>query len=336
MPFSLFGRHLRAAWLALLLGGPWLAAATAEPEAEKILSPAELAALDRENAMWRMVNPDEDMAVNLARLKTAGFTEKEVAALQPQLAELWDIPVERNFGWLHDETVAQIREIDRQFVVRVRAARLFEGTGIRRGGDPVGVAELTRLWRAAILKALNYDELAEFRLMNSPAARELTQLVKDLPVTDDELRTLFEWQREFAGTHAAGPAFVSQPVWQRQEQLDQWQRIRDLLGDARFAVYLDRASPTFSKMHLALDNTGPISPTVALDLWWLRQKEGWTRDQEHVAKKRDALTAQLKARTVALLGQAQADKYAQNPDGRWLTIPVRVQRRANQSVPTKP
>ena len=337
MPSPSPSRRLLQAGLALLLGGALPAGGTAETNAGEILSPTELAALNRENAMWRLVRPDEEVPANLARLAKAGFTVRETAGVQLKLAAWWDIPVDRNFGWLHEEAVRQIQEIDRHFVVRMRAARLFEGTGILRGGETVSSGDLPRLWRSAILKVLNYDELSEFRLMNSAAARELTQLVKDLPVTDDELRTLFEWQREFAGTQRlAGPTGASQPAWQREEQLDQWRRIRELLGDTRFTVYLDRATPAFAKMHLALDNTGAISPTVALDLWWLRQREGWTRDQEHGGKKRDELTAQLKVRVVALLGAAQTDSYAAGPDGRWLTIRARPPQPASAPVSVKP
>jgi hypothetical protein len=326
----------RRAWLLLLVGSS-LTGWAGDVAAEKILSPAELATMERENGMWRLVRPEEEVPANLARLAKAGFTASEVASLQLRLAAWWDVPLERNFGWLHQETVGQIQEIDRQFVVRMRAVRLFEGTGIRRSGETASVGDLTRLWRSAILKVLEFDELAEFRLMNSASAQALGLLVKDLPVSEDELRTLFEWQREFTGTHgAAAPAVAKQPVWQREEQLGQWHRIRELLGDGRFAIYLGRASPVFDRMQQALERAGGASPTVALDLWWLRQRDGWARDQEFLGNRRNELTAQMKTKAVALLGEGPASKYIQDEDGRWLTIPQRARRRATEPAPAKP
>lgn len=153
------------------------------------------------------MRPVESVEENLARLGAAGFTPAEVAAIQPRLAAMWDVPVERNFGWLHEDTVREIREIDRQFIGRMRAVRLCEAMGIRSGGRaPGNVNSITRLWRGVVFKVLDYDEIAEFRLMNSASAREVGRLVEGLTLSDDELRTLFEWQRDFAGTNGPPPA----------------------------------------------------------------------------------------------------------------------------------
>lgn len=328
-------RHLSPTLLCLALGGALLSglfapAARSQGNGDHLLTTAELRILERENAMWRLVRPGEPVEENLARLGAAGFTPEEVAALQPRLAAMWDVPVERNFGWLHEDTVRQIREIDRQFIGRMRAVRLHEATGIRPGGRSPGSANsLTRLWRGAVFKVLDYDEIAEFRLMNSASAREVGRLVEGLTLSDDELRTLFEWQREFAGAHGPTlPGSDGQPAWWRQEQLDQWRRIRDLLGDERFAVYLSRASARFEHMQQALAGSGDPGVTAALDLWWLRQSyEGARSNRNPVVRREDELKAETRAQALAILGAEQLADYMADQDGRWLVTPVR-QRRA--------
>lgn len=95
--------------------------------------------------MWRLVRPGESVEEIIARIGAAGFTPEEVAVLQPRLAAMWDVPVDRNFGWLHEGTVRQIREIDRQFIGRMRTVRLHEATDIRPGGQTLGsVSSLAR------------------------------------------------------------------------------------------------------------------------------------------------------------------------------------------------
>jgi hypothetical protein len=335
----MFTPHLTPSLLCLALGGALLSglpapAARGQENSDHLLTTGELRTLERENAMWRLVRPGESVEGNIARIGAAGFTPEEVAAVQPRLAAMWDVPVERNFGWLHQDTVRQIEEIDRQFITRMRALRLYGATGIRPGGQtPVSVSSLTRLWRGAVFKVLDYDEIAEFRLMNSASAREVGRLVEGLNLSDDELRTLFEWQREFAGTHGpTPPGSGNQPAWWRQEQLDQWQRIRELLGDERFAVYLSRASVRFAPMQQALVRTGEAGAKAALDLWWLRQGyEAARSNRNPVVRREEELKAETRVKALAILGAERLAHYMDDQDGRWLVTPVR-QRRAKSAA----
>jgi hypothetical protein len=320
MPLPFIFRCARQAGLALLLGLPCLA----QTNQERLLTDAEIAGLERENAMWRLVRPDEEIEANVARLRSAGFNAREVAAVQPRLAQMWDVPFERNYGWLRTETIEEIQEIDRQFIARMRATRLYEATGIRAGGEAlVATGTLTRLWRGALLRALEYDEIAEFRLMNSASAREVNRRVRGLTLTADELRTLFEWQRDYEGRHRGLPiGGASLSAWQRQEQLDEWQRTRDLLGDERFAVYLGRASPAFERMQQALARSGETTNKAALDMWWLRQGYEKARTEPGV-RRQDVLKAETRARALALLDEQRLAGYMKDQDGSWLVTPVR-------------
>lgn len=292
------------------------------PATDELLTEAEIRALDRENAMWRLANPDEGLAANVARLRQAGYTNEEIATLQPRLAAMWTVPFERNFGWLRPETVERIRAIDHEFVGRMRAAHLLERTGVRSAGGPrESTVVVNRLWRVAIVHALGNGELTEFQLNNSTAARQEARFARGLQLTADEQRTLFEWRRDYDGRH--GPSLGTVGVmsdWQREMFLDQCRRLRDLLGDERFATYLSRANPGFARMVTALDRLGETKATARLDLWWMRRRDraeiDWRIGMSF--QERTELMAQLRQRAMGILGESRLFAYLDDEDGRWL------------------
>lgn len=326
-------RATLAVLLLLSSGHGW---ATAEVTDERMLTDEEVAGLERENKLWRLVRPDEDTAANLARIRAAGFTAEEVAAMEPRLAAMWDVPFERNFGWLRPETAEQIRAVDRQFITRMRVTRLYAATGIRTGGlAPVKVEALNRLWRGAILRALDYDEIAEFRLMNSASAREEMRRVQDLTLTEDELRTLFVWRREYDVRQVPVQPDARLSSVQQEARLDQWRRTRDLLGDERFVRYLERDHAGFETMRRALKKVQVTDASVALNLWWLRQKEGHVRNEEPRGPVRDELTAALRVKVAAIIGEAPLADYLADEDARWLVIRGRQYRPGPANVPPR-
>ncbi len=316
-------KSLRA---ACMMAAFVLTAIAALESGDRLLTEAEIASMERENGMLRLANPDEGLAANVTRLKQAGYTAEEVAAFQPRLAALWAVPFERNPGWLRPETLERIRAVDKEFIGRMRAVQLYAQAGVQAAGKArENPAEVNRQWRVAILNALDLDELKEFRLMNSSSARQEMRLTRGLTLTADEQRTLFEWRQDYDGRHGT-PLNAEGRLsdWQREIRLDQYRRIRYLLGDERFAVYLTRVSPAFERMQRALLQAGAITPTVALDLWWLRQKDGAERDQVPTIRDRDRMTARLRARAAEWMGEAQLAHYSEDPDARWLVIPDRT------------
>ena len=322
-------RHTLLTGLALLLAAPGWGAD------ERLLSPAEVAGMDRENAMWRLVKPDEGATANLARLRQAGYSEDEVAALQPQLAALWAVPYQRNYGWLRPETVERIQAIDREFVRRIRAAHVFSQTGIQVGESARETpASINRQWRDAILEGLNVRESAEFRLMNSALARDEARLAKGLVLTADEQRTLFVWRQDYEGRHGVSLGTTTGlSRWQRQDLLDQCRQLRDLLGDDRFAVYFSRANPGFDRMRATLVRLGESNATAMLDLWWLRQKEAVAIDRiiGLTAEERVERITRLRDRAADMLGDRLAG-YLEDEDGRWLTTNVRPRKVVSAQV----
>lgn len=312
--------------------GPWLVclgsvasaalAMEANAEPERIMSMPELTQLERANDMWRQVQVAEEVPENLRRWRQAGYTAAEVAAAEPQLVEIWTVPAERNFGWLHEDTIEQIKAVDREFITQMRAVRLYEMMGVRPRGKPVPSAvEVNLRWRQAILKVLDYDEVSEFRLMNSVSARNVSQLTEGLVLTRGEQRMLFTWQREFDAVHGSNP-LGSRPrsADHLEDYLEQWGLVRDLLGDERFAVYLGRADPEFEAMQLQLKPPVSLSRKEALDLWWLRKKfdlAKW-RQRTTTTKFMQDLAEGYQSQVEELLGAARYDAYIGLETGRWL------------------
>jgi len=295
--------------------------AGAEPLTGPILSAADLAALDRENAMWRLADVREEVPVNLKIWQWAGFTPAEVDALRLKLGTIWYVDVERNFGWLSPETIEAIQEIDREFTIRMRAARLQAVTGVKPPGGGVAEdeAKVNRLWRRAVLRVLADDEVAEFRLMNSPAAQEATRLSTGLGLTRIEQRELFQRHRDFALAYGEAAFGARQVTLDRQmAELDYFDAVREMLDADRFAVFLGRAAPEFSAMRQAL---GPEAGAgAAVDLWRLRQQQDIARRKAgFVSGNADRqMKREAQEKALALLGAPGYARYFEETDARWL------------------
>jgi hypothetical protein len=289
--------------------------------AERLYSLSELAALDRENAMWRLVQVEDDVDANLQLWKSKGFTEGDVNSLKPRLVEVWDIGLERNFGWLSQDAIERIQKVDQRFTARLRAIRLFKAYGIRAGELRMETASsLTRDWQRAIMRQLDYQEIAEFRLVNSRSAQTITRLGKGLEFTTDELRTLCEWQREFDVQHTRDPRLqgYSHRTWRSEDNLDYWTRVRSLLGDVRFQVYFSRIDAGFDRMNQAIARLDGITPTVVLDLWWIKEKREISNSRVIDRQERDRVARQTYQGAEELLGKARFAVYSQDETARWL------------------
>lgn len=286
--------------------------ATAE---EKLLTPEELGRIDRENELWRSLRAENDTEAALARLRQHGASTEELNWFEPKLARLWSVDVPRAWGWLRPEQVDAIKEVDRAFIPRVRAARLRAATGIEI--DPAHRGEtllaVNARWQRALLRALDYDQIAEFRLMNSESAQKIGRHFENVPLTDDERRTIYDWQREFEATGGARLR-----GGQRVVLLDHRRRMQELLGDDRFAVYLASAEPRFARMHDALGED--VENTIALDAWAIREQFSLERDAPRdFGVSISTLAGRIEARLQQRLGEPLFTRYVETPDAKWLT-----------------
>lgn len=294
--------------------------AEAAPD-ERLLSSADLAVMDRDNAMWRVVQVDDDVETNLRLWRSKGFTEAEVNRLGPSLIAVWDVAVERNYGWLSQEAIEQIQKVDRKYTAHLRALRLFSAFGIRTDAlRPEGMASLSREWQRAIQHRLEDRDLQEFRLMNSRSALTIARLAKGLNLSTDEMRTLCEWQREFDEQHERDPRNQGyfHRSWRAEDNLEYWTNVRSLLGDARLVVYLARADPDFDRMSQTVTRLGVSAPTTMLDLWWLKEKREITTARTNDRKEAERVAQLTHDGAEELLGKVCFAQYSQDETARWM------------------
>ncbi len=314
------GRFLTAA-LGLVLCAPVARAASGSDD--RILSADELKALEREDGMWRVLHVDEELPACRDRLRAAGYPEAEVDAFTPRLREVWETTVERNYGWLQEETVEKIKAVDREFIARIRAARLRVTAGLTlKDFPPADESTVNRQWRQALLRVLDYDEIAEFRLMNMGAAREAGRLLQGIALTKDEQRVLYLGERDYARDYGTTPFDATGSDWRERAvaRLDHYGAVREVLGTEKFATYLERAAPDFAQMREALGGNPPVSTGAVVDLWWLRKQREIAGAKKGILAPRDwlALDAELQQAAINLLGKEKFVGYFRRDDARWL------------------
>lgn len=288
---------------------------------EVLLQPDDLAALDRQNSMWRLVHPEDNVESNLRRWREAGFSDGEIAALAPQLDSLWALQADRHYGWLDGETVEEIKMVDREFIARMRATRLHAATGLKVGSLSVATVDsVNRRWRRAILSVLNDDELAEFRLMNSGAARQIARTLEGVTRSTAEDRRLFQLERDFQLAHGSDPEAlrIRRLEW-REGRLDHLAAVREVLGDDRFAVYLGNLEPDFGGMQRALAELGDRQVTRVVELWLLKERLHITRTRKRLGGLEwEGALADARQRVGELLGESRLALYLRREEARWL------------------
>lgn len=303
-----------ACFLALgLLSLPALASSGDEG---RIYSQAELKALDRLNDLWLTVRPADTLSENLARLRRSGFAEADIVALEPQLRRAWQVDLDRHFGHLPPATIDQIKAIDEEFSFQLRAARLRQITGhTPRGASKLTPREIDVAWHRAIMRVLDYDEIAEFRLLNHGSARKVSTWARRLGLNDPERRTLNEWQREFDAIYnQTGANYVKMSDWRREARLDLHERIRGLLGDERAAIYLQNSQEDFGHLSRALAQTGSVTATQVLDVWKREQQFGIASHGEPLFDRTLALANEARTKIASLIGPAAFVAYVESAE----------------------
>ena len=293
---------------------------------------ADPAAIDREDRMWRAIRPEDDVETNLARLEQLGAPPEEIAAFAERLTQLWTPPAPRDYGWLSPETVAAFAQIDRDYLVRMRAARLRAASGLQTG-DAATPAEVAGAWHRAVLRVLDDREIAELRFLNAPSSRRAAGHAKNLVLTADERRQIYDWQRDFDALYPPGRRHEQRQ--RLEDQLALWARIRSLIGDGRFADYLREASPTFARLQeIAAWEGGPSATTTGvLDLWWLWQTacaERMEKTRRLPPREVSEFTARFREDLRDRLGPNFLAALATLDGGHWLAPPRAIRRYTDQ------
>ncbi len=290
----------------------------ARPAESPILSPEELAILDRESAMWRAVRADLDVTANIEQLGKRGFGRTDLDWFRPKLEQVWKLPGSQGLGLLSADVRERIAEVEKDLVRHYRNSRRFEEAGVRPTSDPLYTrSELNVLWRRALIQALSYEEMRDYGLARSAEAERVERLTKGLPLTTIERRELVRLAREF-GDRDGTPVPSRIPIADFQRsQLDYYDRIRDLLGAEHFVTYLERANDDFLALRQCL--AGQATSATALALFRLRQKTAIAVHQRGLAyADRQRLGKSAREEAAQLLGPDVFSAYANTEHGRWM------------------
>ena len=283
---------------------------------------SEVAAIDRENKLWRLVDANEGVDANMQRLVAAGVSVAEIEKFKPRLIELWgDIDPSLQIDWLDQKTLAKIEALKPDYVIPMRRARINHEL-YRLGAEnlPVTPDGIKSRWRDAIWSILDLDQREKFTLMNSARAIALSRLIKDLPTTTQERLSLCQLQqdsyRDKFSPDGNTPAQII--VNGKQAWLHYWQNMRDLLGDERFANYMRKSDAGFGRMSFVLDQITGMNGKMVLDFWWIRKKDELEDartpgELSHFQRKMEIYDS-----AAAVLGSNGMIIYLADDDSKWL------------------
>ena len=283
-----------------------------------LLTAEDLAALHRENALWRAVRADLDVPANMELLGRLGYEAADLAWFRLKLEQVWLLPGAQGLGFLGADTRAKIEEVEREFVGLYRNTRRFEETGIRPESGPLySKRQLNAMWRRALMRALSYEEMRDYGLARSAEARQVDRFAQGLELSPLEHRELIRLTREFGDGNNA--VFALRPTMREtyEAQSEHYTAIRHLLGDERCALYLERANEDFLALCRALPDDTPA--TAALDLFGLRLKTAISLRQKPLSpKERQNVAGTAREEAAGILDQTVFETYLRSDHARWL------------------
>lgn len=238
----------------------------------------------------------------------------------------------REFGDLPGERVDRLRQIQDDYAAQVEQT-YTPGTSHRR--EPGGVeraAALREKRRAEIEAVLTPVQLLEYDLRNSSAAQALRHRFESYPLTEAEFRALFPAQQAWDRVSQGNAPEVLRQREEASRQLEA--HIRQLLGETRYAEFLQATDPNYQRAREFLTRQG--LPLAMADPFLEVQREIRARvdvvrnDRDLTTNQRDAQLAALRMdatrRLTAVLGREGFEAYATRPGGgAWIdSLPATV------------
>ena len=224
------------------------------------------------------------------------------------------------------------RRAARQVLSRYDAA---ERDVIRRAGGTIGLPERTELNRLYARKMgelqgfLSAQEVEEIELRTSWTAEHLKQIdLIGFDPTEEEFRAIFRARKIFDEQQAKFERDLATndrlPMWQAQSELAD--RLREALGDQRFADYQRSQDYTFRGL-VELTEEFDLPNDLAIDVHRLR--ETYLQRQRDVSQdftltdlERQATSHQLQGearnQVRAILGETAFHRYTQIQIGTWI------------------
>ncbi len=300
----------------------------------------------KEWEFWRSTgsgDPMDEASKAAARERESALAELERERRQLLITLLGTAGQQAEFAELRsevlDEPALQFLDSAKRESVATALARLYQAERERLSfASPEEGAQAMREAQEALdsaLAALTPQEREQYEMGTSRIAYQLREELVGFDTSREEFETLYRLRREGADELAALSQGGEDPLREDKAEalaIEQEEKIRKALGDARFKDYLRARDPDYQTLHsLAVGHQ--VSADVANQVWDMRAAVESQTDRiranplltvEQKVRALEAIRETTQASIVDVLGEPLLQEYQRN-GGSWLsdlTAPV--------------
>ncbi len=216
---------------------------------------------------------------------------------------------EDNYGPLPPEKRRQMREWSQKYLDLELELQSRAVGGILSSADEIALQKLQKERQEELARILNPQELLEYELRTSPQAQVLRDRLVGTDVTEEEFRSIFQWQKAMenqSGDLSSSPSPDAQAkLAENQKQLGD--QIRNLLGEKRYGEFQRGQDPGFQDLR-QLAQRYNLPQEAANSVYDLQQA---LADQQGRILADPSLTRQQRAASLAQL-KMQTDEAVRN------------------------
>jgi hypothetical protein len=180
---------------------------------------------------------------------------------------------ERRYGALPDDKIDAIARIERDY------NEMSAESWAKRKGN--AVASMDTLMQseqlmeqeklADLAKVLTPEELAQYEMRNSNAARALFNNLRNVDITDAEYAQLYEAQKAFEAATPRRSTMDQAAYMQRvSAQMALNEAARAVLGESRFYAYVEGADSMYAMAARALNKFPTVTPAASYQVYQLQ------------------------------------------------------------------
>jgi hypothetical protein len=249
----------------------------------------------------------------------------------------------RRYGPISEEKIDLLAKIERDY-----NEMSAEAWAKRRGNIVVSNDTLMQTQQlmeqekfADMAAVLTPEELREYELRNSQAARTLINNLRNVDITETEYARLYQAQKAFNDANPRRTTMDASSFSQRQTaQMALNEEARTVLGDERFYPYLEGSDYQYASVAKAFVAHPAVTPAVAYQVYQLQNElqavmVQASRDgppsQEKVAEMRTVVES-YNARLETLIGAEAAEAYRKQGNGRMFSSFRNMPRPAGQAT----
>lgn len=233
----------------------------------------------------------------------------------------------RRYGDMSEEKIDLLAKIERDY-----SEMSAEAWAKRRGNIVVSndtmmqTQQLMEQEKLADMAAvLTPDELIQYEMRNSPAARNLINNLRNVDITEAEYARLYQAQKAFMDANPRRTTMDQAAYMQRQTaQMALNEEARAVLGDSRFYSYLEGSDYQYANVAKAFAAHPAVTPSISYQVYRLQNElqaaitQGM-RDGP-VSAERSAemrtLVESYNTRLESLIGVEAAEAYRKQGTGR--------------------